>query len=242
MSNSLEEEGVVPSSMEHFVAHAKRPWSCLKDVDGELSDDGEVLRAMILATAAGILVEQHIEDPVKVVLDTPVSAGDVEQLLGRQRARSYEVSHFGLGWFAGDLAPALDASDGNQVGEVVLQAELRGGHDHGLPSLDAAVRSGCSLSRTLRSSGGIDQSLGVVEEMASIALDGQHIVAFAVADSLGDVGAEMQGIGRDNSAFQIEQSQHFERAGDLVAVRRLPLGQRHAGASRPDVDHVQIGR
>src|SRR5687768_10910114 len=93
MGDSAEEEGVVPSSLEHFVAHANRPRRCLEDVEGELSDDGEVLGAMILAGAAGVLVEQHIEDPVEIVLDAPMGARDVEQLLadrGRE-ARKYRT-------------------------------------------------------------------------------------------------------------------------------------------------------
>src|SRR5215216_1002115 len=103
MGDSVEEEVVVPSSMEHFVAHAKRPRSCLEDVEGELSDDGEVVGAMILAGAAGVLVEQHIENPVEVVLDAPVGARDVEQLFGRERTRGQEVPQLGLGRLASKL-------------------------------------------------------------------------------------------------------------------------------------------
>jgi hypothetical protein len=49
----------------------------------------------------------------------------------------------------------------------------------------------------------------------------------------------MQGIGGDKSAIQIEQGEHLEGAGDLIAVGGLPLSQRHAHAGRPDIDHVQ---
>src|SRR5580700_7230216 len=71
MGEGGEKEVVVPSGLEHFMADAGRSWCCLQDVDGELTDDGEVFRGMILAATAGVLVEQNVEDPVQVVLDAP---------------------------------------------------------------------------------------------------------------------------------------------------------------------------
>ena len=67
MEQGIEEEGFVPSGMEHLVPHALRSWRCLQDVDCELAQDGEVLRGMIFAAAAGIFGEQDVENPMKIV-------------------------------------------------------------------------------------------------------------------------------------------------------------------------------
>ncbi|VIO75022.1 hypothetical protein CI1B_57170 [Bradyrhizobium ivorense] len=57
MGEGGEKEVVVPSGLEHFVADAGWTWRCLQDIDGQLADDGEIFRGMILAAAAGVLVE-----------------------------------------------------------------------------------------------------------------------------------------------------------------------------------------
>src|ERR1700754_2840184 len=57
MGEGGEKEGVVPPGLKHFVADAGRTWRCLQDIDGQLADDGEIFRGVILAAAAGILVE-----------------------------------------------------------------------------------------------------------------------------------------------------------------------------------------
>src|SRR6201993_2162018 len=239
MGESGEKEVVVPSSLEHFVADAKGTWSRLQDVDGELSDDGEVFGSVILAAAAGIFGEQDIENPVQVVLDAPMGAHDLEQLFGREPARGQEVADLVLGALAEVGPPTVDTADGGDVGKGVWLSELRGGHDDGLPALDAAMRRGTSLGRLRWLSGGVEQRLGGREEPAAIALDGQHIVALSASDGLRRIGPAMQGIGGDKGAIEVEQGQHFEGTGDFVAIGGFALSQCHARAGRPDVDHVQ---
>src|SRR5260364_175198 len=97
MGQDGEKEVVAPSCLEHFVAGSRWTWRGLQGVDGELADDGKVLRGVVLAAAASVLVEQNVENPVQVVLDAPVGADDVEQLLGRQPPRSQKVSGRPLG-------------------------------------------------------------------------------------------------------------------------------------------------
>src|SRR4029079_3034071 len=92
MGERGEKEIVIPLGLEHFEANARRTRCGLQGIEGPLADQGEVFRSMVLAAAAGVLVEQNVENPVKVVLDTPVSARDLEQLPGRQQARGMEVS------------------------------------------------------------------------------------------------------------------------------------------------------
>ena len=79
MAEGGEKEVVIPSGLEHFVADARRTRCGLQGVEGQLTNEGEIFRGMILAAAAGVLVEQNVENPVKVVLDAPVDAHDLEQ-------------------------------------------------------------------------------------------------------------------------------------------------------------------
>src|SRR6185436_2321087 len=231
----------IPLGLEHFVANARRTRCGLQGIEGQLADQGEVFRSMVLAAAAGVLVEQNVENPVKVVLDTPVSARDLEQLPGRQQARGKEVSDGVRGSLAPVGSPAVDATDGSDAGEVVFFRQLRRRDDDSLSALGAAVSDGPSLARPRRLSGLIDQCAGRLEELAAIALDGQHVVPLPVADGLRRVGPAMQGVGGDNSAVQIEQCKDFESTGNLVAVGGLSLSQGHARAYRPDIDHMQRG-
>ncbi|KAH2822370.1 hypothetical protein KXV85_002262, partial [Aspergillus fumigatus] len=200
MGQDGEKEVVVPSGLEHFVAGANWARCSLQGIEGQLADGGEIFRCMVLSTAAGVLVEQDVEDPVQVVLDAPVGAYDIEQLLGRQQARSQKVSGRLLGRLAGIGAPAVDPPDSSDSGKAILLRQLRCRRDNGLPALDAAVSGGSSLACSRRPSSGVEQDLGGLEEPAAIALDGENVVALAVADSLRRVGPAMQGVGSDNGA------------------------------------------
>src|SRR6476661_9922623 len=91
MAEGCEKEVVIPLGLEHFVADARRTGCGLQDVEDQLTDKGEIFRRVILAAAAGVLVKQDVENPVKVVLDAPVGAHDLEQLLGWQQARGKKV-------------------------------------------------------------------------------------------------------------------------------------------------------
>lgn len=239
MAEGCEKEVVIPLGLEHFVADARRTGCGLQDVEDQLTDKGEIFRRVILAAAAGVLVKQDVENPVKVVLDAPVGAHDLEQLLGWQQARGKKVSDRVLGGLAPVGAPAVNATDGSDAGEAVLFRQLWCRDDDSLSALDAAVGDGPSLARPRRPSGLVGQCADRLEELAAIAFDSQHIVPLPIADGLRRVGPAMQGVGGDKGAVQIEQREDFERAGNLIAVGSLPLSQCHAHAGRPDIDHMQ---
>jgi hypothetical protein len=160
MGKDREKEVVVPSGLEHFVAGAYRTWRGLQGIDGQLSDDGEIFRSMVLAAAAGVLVEQNVENPVQVVLDAPVGAHDVEQFLGRQQARSQKVSDPVLGSLAGIGTPTVDAANGSDSGEAVLLCQLWCGRDDGLPALAATVNGSRALACPPWLAGSVEQRLG----------------------------------------------------------------------------------
>src|SRR6476619_7416214 len=239
MAEGCEKEVVIPLGLEHFVADARRTGCGLQDVEDQLTDKGEIFRRVILAAAAGVLVKQDVENPVKVVLDAPVGAHDLEQLLGWQQARGKKVSDRVLGGLAPVGAPAVNATDGSDAGAAVLFRQLWCRDDDSLSALDAAVGDGPSLARARRPSGLVEQCADRLEELAAIASDSQHRVPLPIADGLRRVGPAMQGVGGDKGAVQIEQREDFERAGNLIAVGSRPLSPCHAHAGRPDIDHLQ---
>src|ERR1700757_4730581 len=190
MGQSIEKKGIVPSGAEHFVAHAQGFLDGLKDIDGELSDDGEIFGGVILAAAASVFGEEEIGGPVEIVLDSPVSAYDVEEFAGREHAGDQEEAY--LGWLAaGGGAPAFDAAHGSNVGKAILPGQPRRRHDDGSSALDAAMGAGTSLGCRWGVAGGANERFCCGEELAAIALERQDVVSLAVANGLGDVGPTM---------------------------------------------------
>lgn len=83
MAEGGEKEVVIPLCLEYSVADARWIRCGLQEVEGQLTDEGEIFRRVILAAAAGVLVQQNVENPVKVVLNAPVGSHDLEQTPGR---------------------------------------------------------------------------------------------------------------------------------------------------------------
>jgi hypothetical protein len=59
-------------------------FACLafEDVERRMADDGEVQGAVIFPGSALVLAEAHIERPVQIIFDAPVSAARGEDALG----------------------------------------------------------------------------------------------------------------------------------------------------------------
>src|SRR5262245_7811625 len=77
-----EEEHIVPSGLFDFSSDGSLVWVGSQEVESDLAQDGDVLRPVVFAISGAILVEDHVEDPVELVLDRPMGADDVEQLVG----------------------------------------------------------------------------------------------------------------------------------------------------------------
>src|SRR5580698_4252094 len=87
MGEERGEEGVVPSCSLDLAFDGALVWVLSQGVEGELSDEGEVLRGMILSASVGVFGEADVENPVELVLDGPVCTGDVQDLFGRKQPR-----------------------------------------------------------------------------------------------------------------------------------------------------------
>ena len=65
MSKEFVEEFFAPCGELHFAGEGAVVWVGAQDVDGHASDDGEVLRPIILAGSRVVFVEDDIERPVQ---------------------------------------------------------------------------------------------------------------------------------------------------------------------------------
>jgi hypothetical protein len=88
MSKELEEEGFAPGGELHFSGNGLIGWVTSQDIEGHAADDRKVFRGVILAAASVVLVENYIELPVEVILDTPMRPGDFETRAGESRLES----------------------------------------------------------------------------------------------------------------------------------------------------------
>jgi hypothetical protein len=112
MGKEGKEKGVVPAGSFDLS-----PEGCLvrvgpEEIEGKLSQEGEVFGSIVLAVSGAILVEDDVEHPMEAILDRPVRPGDMEQLLGGERLGEEEMADGNLLVLALDAPRCLDASDG----------------------------------------------------------------------------------------------------------------------------------
>jgi len=81
---------------------------CCLRIEGELSDESEVLGGMIITAPASIFAERDIEHPMELVFDGPVCPGDLDHALGGQDRGQQEVAHDHRLRLAASLAVGLD--------------------------------------------------------------------------------------------------------------------------------------
>ena len=74
---------LIPGSAEAFGAHTALGRLVAQEIEGEVSQDGEVLSGMARPHTAVVFAEGDVQDPVQLVLNAPMAACGV-QYLGRQ--------------------------------------------------------------------------------------------------------------------------------------------------------------
>ena len=72
MAEERLKERVVPASTFDFATERSRVGMGTENVEVYLAQHCEVLRSMVLAVAGAIFVEDHVEDPVELVLNRGV--------------------------------------------------------------------------------------------------------------------------------------------------------------------------
>ena len=120
MGEEGEQEAVVPSGPLSFALDRCLFGMLPHDVEGELADESEVLRAVIGAASSGIFTKGDIEHPMELVFDGPVGPRDLEHALRGQDRREQEVADDHRLWSIGALAAGLHASHRGQSGGVAI--------------------------------------------------------------------------------------------------------------------------
>src|SRR3990170_8223955 len=111
-----------------------------QDVLCQSSDDGEVLRAVVLAGAGIVLVEDDIEGPMKLVLDGPMGTNDFGEFPRREHTRQGHIAHGDRCLAGGSDALGLDAADRLEAGETRRVRYPADRQDRCSPPLAASMR------------------------------------------------------------------------------------------------------
>lgn len=210
------------------------------DVQCGAPDDGHVLISMPLADARTILIEDHIEHPMDLVLDTPMFPDPGIETLGIGLGAG-EIEADLLGGFStqGPLPGRTHAYDRAQVlpaGDILQQGR---GVDHiAGPCLDTSVAFVHLLA------GGAwgmmhEEHFHLQLNTGLVALDTQQVVASAFADLLGNIRLATHGINADDRPLEVQHGQQFRDGRDLIAFPiHLHLGQYHLISAAPCADQV----
>ncbi len=76
----------VPGSELSLGLEGSFVWHGADEVEGEVADARHVLGAVTGSEAGLVFVEEDVEDPVQAVLDGPVAAGGLGEVLGGKGA------------------------------------------------------------------------------------------------------------------------------------------------------------
>lgn len=109
MSDGIDEIVVIPGAFLDAMADRNvGNIGGLQDVSGEPIEEGCVGGSIVFAGTAEILIKMYVEHPMQAILDLPMSSGEAERLLRRQKRGGHEQAHRRLGL----IAPAGDADGG----------------------------------------------------------------------------------------------------------------------------------
>ena len=88
MRKKLEEEFTAPSCEFHFSSWRTLVGVGVQDVEGQASDEGEILWRVVLPCPRVVLIEHHIERPMQIVLDAPMLPDERRRFFGVRRCDS----------------------------------------------------------------------------------------------------------------------------------------------------------
>jgi hypothetical protein len=86
----LQQEGIVKNDPKAFTLETELSRMILEQIEGDVTDHGEVLRSFIKTDAGSIFAKDDIHRPVKGVFDRPVGTSGVQDAPG-------------IGWQAGHI-------------------------------------------------------------------------------------------------------------------------------------------
>ena len=180
MSKELVEELLFPSSELHFACDRTSIWVGAQDVEGDAAQEGKILRAVILAGARIVLVEDDIELPVQLIFHAPVRARHLQQAFGRELSGRHHVVQC-VGDLAVRVALGLDAADDGERGEV---GRVCGPRQHAGAAALTPVVADIGLLMEDQGVGGIGggkRLLGAGEQRRVVALELERVMGAARA-------------------------------------------------------------
>ena len=197
-----------------------------QDIEGDASQDGEVLGSVILARSGAVFVEDDIERPMKLVLDAPMRSHDPQKAPWIEDLREGGVMNLcsgpGVGGSLGlDPAESDEAGKGRRGG--------RNGDDAG-PSPLAPPVSAFGLLLERKRAGCVRVGEGLLdtgEERPVVRLEPERIVAAARPHRLGHGGMAMQRVSGDGAALEV-----MVLSASSVAAISLPPGAWRAVSDR----------
>src|ERR1035437_6164855 len=186
----------------------------LEQVERRMTEDGEVLGCIAGAHAAVVLTKGDIEDPVKLVFDSPVGANGLEGLGGGEtEAGADHVALLGRS-LAPDGPVDFDEREATESLPLIgLRNTIERGGGPAAPHLDATMSL---LARFgvihRRQNGRVRAGRGergdeVLAKRGLVVLDRQAVVGAFVDDSGRDVLLAAHGIDRHDAALEIWQSE-----------------------------------
>ena len=235
----MHKEVPVPGGFQPFVSEAGYGLVFLQEVEGELGQDGEVLRCHPAPFALLVLAESHVERPVELVLDLPVAADiGVEGGVGREAA---DVEAFLCGLASAGRACRPDPDDGLEPGPVPIIRPHDGVRLEGLalahlypsvPLVDVRVL-GCGMLVAAH-------RLHVLQQGLLVALDGQYVVAAGLDGLPRYVFLRPHRIDGDDASRDVEHVYELGYGRYLVALGvGLVLSEAQRVLHAPCVDDVQ---
>ena len=134
VAEEIEKEGIVPASAFDFLTHGYAVGMRANDVECESSQDREVLRTIVFSGSVAILVEHDVEYPMQPVLDTPMTAHNLQQSLGGDVLGKQVIAHGRLvGPPAMEASARGDAGHGNDTRKAVCSSHVGVANDGGAP-------------------------------------------------------------------------------------------------------------
>ena len=199
-----------------------------KEIQGHAAQKGEVLSGIAQADQAGILAKGHVKTPMQAVLNAPMGPHGVQDAVTVGGKRRDYVAPLGFNP-TGDFSRRFDTGDRRKFRPTGFQPQqfepVQFADGGAAPRLDSAMalvqglmqrHLAPAMPRGVHGREKVVQGFG---QLRLVVLHGQHVVATARGDLLGNGRLTAHGIDRDDGTFERQRRQQFFDRGDLVRFR-----------------------
>lgn len=135
MSDEGDEELIVAAGLFDFAADRGLVWMGSDEVGGDLAQQCDVCRPVVLAVSGDILAEPDVEHPMQFVFDLPMGSGHLDEGSSLDDRGEQEVADMAGQTAIGMAAGCLDGADGLRAGK----GDNIDGDDAGAASIAAVM-------------------------------------------------------------------------------------------------------